>query len=88
MQRDEIIEVDVVCPECGNVNRAARRACRNCGRTGFVKKSVPASGVGSPVHEHVGPVSDGASFSQSPGTPPPPADRPEKREAMDAHPGW
>lgn len=49
MQRDEIVEVDVVCPECGNMNRAARRACRNCGRTGFVKKNMPVSQVVTPA---------------------------------------
>lgn len=79
MAADEQLRAVTSAPQ-SNMNRAARRACRNCGRTGFVKKSVPASSVG--------PVSDGASFSQSPGTPPPPADRPEKREVMDAHPGW
>ena len=29
------------CPRCLNLNRAARRACRACGRTGWVAKRVP-----------------------------------------------
>jgi hypothetical protein len=31
----------VPCPSCGNRNRRARRACKMCGRSGWVTKSVP-----------------------------------------------
>ena len=33
----------VTCPECMDRNRAARRACKRCQRTGKVLKSVPIS---------------------------------------------
>jgi uncharacterized OB-fold protein len=35
--------VEVACPQCGNLNRKARRACRYCQHTGKVLKSVPVS---------------------------------------------
>jgi hypothetical protein len=38
--------VQVPCPQCGNVNRAARRRCRRsgpCGGTGLVTKTVPTA---------------------------------------------
>jgi uncharacterized OB-fold protein len=40
--REEIVWVEVNCPACGNVNRAARRACRDCGHTGRMRKTMPA----------------------------------------------
>ncbi len=32
--------IEVVCPYCGNLNRQARRACRDCNHTGKVSKTL------------------------------------------------
>lgn len=37
----KVVTVEVECPVCGDLNRAARRACRTCKRTGKVTKNVP-----------------------------------------------
>lgn len=42
MPAREPLEVEVDCPACGNLNRAARRACRHCSRTGRVTKTLTA----------------------------------------------
>jgi hypothetical protein len=36
-----VVWVKATCPECGNYNRRARRACRNCHHTGLVWKTIP-----------------------------------------------
>lgn len=38
-----VVAVEVDCPQCGNANRAARRRCTYCGKTGHVLKYVPVS---------------------------------------------
>jgi hypothetical protein len=42
----------VPCPSCGNLNRRARRACKMCGRSGWVTKSVPTAEA--QAHDMVG----------------------------------
>lgn len=37
--RTEVVRA--TCPECRNLNRRARRACRTCGGSGLVTKRVP-----------------------------------------------
>jgi hypothetical protein len=39
----DLLEVEVDCPQCGDVNRAARRLCSFCSKTGRVRKFLPAS---------------------------------------------
>ena len=44
MDGDRSVElVRVPCLACGNRNRKARRACRECDGTGHVEKYVPAA---------------------------------------------
>jgi phage FluMu protein Com len=38
----EVVWIEVDCPQCGNVNRRARRQCDRCKGTGKVRKSDPA----------------------------------------------
>lgn len=43
--QDGLVEVVVACPLCLNLNRKARRACKNCNHTGKVKKIVPVDNI-------------------------------------------
>lgn len=40
-QPPKVVLVEVDCPDCGNVNRAARRRCRFCRGTGKAYKNLP-----------------------------------------------
>jgi hypothetical protein len=42
------VAIEVDCPECENLNRAARRACRFCNHTGKITKYVADNEIVAP----------------------------------------
>lgn len=50
---EELVEVEVDCPQCGNANRAARRLCKGgrgmCNGTGKVTKWLPVEAGSDPA---------------------------------------
>ena len=63
-----VVEIYVACPDCGDVNRAARRGCMKgrgmCNGTGRVAKNVPVQSPSVPDPE--APIRRaGAMFSEN-----------------------